>query len=158
MGLIVGIVIFFLAFIAVDSTTWANDSGYLGIGNAPLIGVVLAGLAGGTILGFGQAIVLSDYLEGSGWLMPANALAWSFGLVFGVFLTVSPPSQFWPVVRGGPTAADLSKFIALGAVNIALISAIQGAALVWMMRKARLRGDVLALAEFDQPARLAEQK
>jgi hypothetical protein len=158
IGVLVGIVTFFLAFLAADSMTWANDSSYLGIGNAPLIGVVLAGLLGGVMLGFGQAIVLSDYLEGSGWLIPVNAVAWALGLVFGVFLTVSPTGASWVVARSTSYSIDFARLILLGAVSIALISTIQGAMLVWMMRKTRFRDDVLMLAESDKPAKLAEQK
>jgi hypothetical protein len=158
MGVLVGIVTFFLAFLAADSMTWANGSGYFGIGNATLICLMLAGMVGGAVIGFGQAIALSDYLERSGLLIPVNAFAWALGLVFGVFLTLSPPGVSWVVTRGASHSIDLPRLIILGAVSIALISAIQGAALAWMMHKTNLEGKVLTLAESEQPARLAEQE
>ena len=91
------------------------------------------GLALGPVLGFAQWLVLRRHVAGAGLWMPANALAWAFGMVL-IFAGVSAVFD-----RGGPVG------IALAILSLALAGAvvggIHGLALVRLVGRGVERGE-----------------
>ena len=91
---------------------------------------VAMGLVLGPVLGCAQWLVLRRHLPRAGLWMPANALAWAFGMVL-IFAAVSAVAD-----RGlGPAAIAL---VALGlAATGAVVGGIHGPALVWLLGQRR---------------------
>ncbi len=98
------------------------------VNDALMIALVApAGLALGTILGLPQWIILRRHVSKAGWWVLANALAWMCGLP----LTFIGPSAISPTgLTVFSVAAILVTVVAAGAV----VGAIHGAALVWLLR------------------------
>ncbi len=89
------------------------------------------GLVLGPVLGCAQWLVLRRHVTGAGLWMPANALAWAFGMVL-VFAGVS---AF--VDRGvGPASLVVAAF-SLAATG-AVVGGIHGLVLVWMIGQRRI--------------------
>jgi len=87
----------------------------------------LMGLVLGPILGLAQWFVLRGYVRRAALWMPANALAWAFGMVaifFGVDLAVG--AGFGP--------ATIPLLVATLACAGAIVGAVHGLALVWLLR------------------------
>lgn len=92
----------------------------------------LLGLALGPVLGFAQWLVLRGHVRRAGLWMPANALAWAFGMVV-VFVGADL------IFAGGFVPVDLLLLVPTLAVAGAGAGAIHGLALVWLLRS-RLPG------------------
>lgn len=100
------------------------------IGDLPVWMLVPAGVAGGvlalTALGGGQWIELRRHLRRAGWWIPANAAAWSVGVVS--IAAMSPMQEGDPPVK----IAAISVFA--GALMAATVAVLTGAALVRILR------------------------
>lgn len=110
----------------------------LGLGRTALIGAAivsslgegtsaLATLALGPVLGFAQWLVLRRFVSHAALWMPANALAWAFGMAV-IFASIDP------AISGG---FGLLSVVILGltlACAGAVVGAIHGLALVWLLR------------------------
>ena len=106
---------------AADTPVPAID-GMAMYGLAGLIGLVL-----GPILGIPQWLVLRRPLRETGWWVPANALAWGFGMpVVFVGASLVPPGGF------------SLNLVAIGIITSAaagvVVGAIHGLVLVWLLR------------------------
>ena len=87
----------------------------------------LATLALGPVLGFAQWLVLRRFVSHAALWMPANALAWAFGMAV-IFASIDP------AISGG---FGLLSVVILGltlACAGAVVGAIHGLALVWLLR------------------------
>ncbi len=90
----------------------------------------LMGFALGPVLGFAQWLALRGFVRRAALWMPANALAWAFGMV---------------VIFAGIDAATSTGFTLSTIVILALtlmcagtvVGAIHGLALVWLLRSPR---------------------
>lgn len=91
---------------------------------AALMGIVL-----GPVLGAPQWWILRRYLRDAWWWIPAQSAAWAVGMVV-IFLGVGMIP-----VEGGVTA--LVALIVLGSLAVAgaLVGAIHGTVLVWLLRR-----------------------
>ena len=95
-------------------------------------GVLLLGAWVGLMLGFAQWFVLQANLPGAGWWIPANIVAWALGLAVA-FLGIGMAKQ------AGWDAIALAGTGFAGILSGAVVGAITGAVLVWLMRS-HLRG------------------
>jgi len=89
------------------------------------------GLGLGVALGVPQWLVLRRYVNKAGWWAPANAVAWAVGMpvIFIGAGSVPPGGIGWPVI--------LCVALTL-AVAGAVVGAIHGLALVWLLRPSRV--------------------
>lgn len=87
----------------------------------------LMGLAGGTILGAPQWLVLRRHVRRAAWWIGANALAWVPGMVLAF---VAADFVFSAGSGVGKLLLALGTLVAIGAV----VGAIHGLALVWLVR------------------------
>ena len=93
------------------------------------------GLVLGPVLGFAQWLALRRYVRGAALWMPANALAWAFGMVV-IFVGIDPAFDDGFGVR---SVAILVFTLALAG---AVVGAVHGLALVRLLHSVRLeRGD-----------------
>jgi hypothetical protein len=90
----------------------------------------LMGLVLGPVLGFAQWLVLRRYFENAGLWMPANSLAWAFGMVV-VFVGVDAAA---PGASASGVAVPAAVLLAALALAGAVVGAVHGAVLVWMLR------------------------
>jgi hypothetical protein len=98
------------------------------------------GLALGSILGGSQWLALRRHVPKAGWWIPANALAWMLGMVMVFLGTSFIPAEgiTWPV------ALLLLLFVVTAG---ALVGAVHGLALIWLLRLRRLGATEHALAQ-----------
>ena len=85
------------------------------------------GMAAGPLLAFFQWRVLRNHLASAAWWLPANALAWAFGmpiLFAGVHVADASPNNALAVLTAAATIT------AAGAV----VGAIHGTVLLWLCR------------------------
>lgn len=95
------------------------------VGLAAIMGLVL-----GPVLAFFQWLVLRRYLQGAAWWMPANAMAWAFGMM-AIFLgagALSADASLWTIAGVLASACLLAG---------AVVGAIHGLALLWLLSKNR---------------------
>jgi hypothetical protein len=87
----------------------------------------LMGLVLGPILGFAQWLALRRFVAPAALWMPANALAWGFGMVV-IFAGIDPATAggFGP----GTVMILAATLLCAGAV----VGAVHGLALVWLVR------------------------
>lgn len=99
-------------------------------GEAAVLGLAfIMGLALGPILGLAQWLILRRFVRRAVLWMPANALAWAFGMVV-IFLGID-------LALGGGFATSTVPILALTlAIAGAIVGAIHGLALVWFLRPA----------------------
>jgi hypothetical protein len=90
----------------------------------------LMGLAGGTILGAPQWLVLRRHVRRAAWWIGANALAWVPGMVLAF---VAADFVFSAGSGVGTLVLAIGTLVAIGAV----VGAIHGLALVWLVRYRR---------------------
>ena len=127
----------FLAWLLgmVPSTVLSLGAGSGGASSAPtepsnmvVLGLAfLMGLVLEPVLGFAQWLVLRRYVSYVALWMPANALAWAFGMAV-IFAGIDP------AISGG---FGLLSVVILGltlACAGAVVGAIHGLALVWLLR------------------------
>jgi hypothetical protein len=127
----------FLAWLLgmVPSTVLSLGAGSGGASSAPtepsnmvVLGLAfLMGLVLGPVLGFAQWLVLRRFVSHAALWMPANALAWAFGMAV-IFASIDP------AISGG---FGLLSVVILGltlACAGAVVGAIHGLALVWLLR------------------------
>jgi hypothetical protein len=108
----------------------AEPSEILVYGLAFLMGLVL-----GPVLGFAQWLALRRYVRGAALWMPANALAWAFGMVV-IFVGIDP------AIGGGLGLRSVAILGFTLACAGAVVGAIHGLALVRLLCAVRLeRGD-----------------
>jgi hypothetical protein len=104
--------------------------------NAVVLGLAFfMGLALGPVLGFAQWLVLRKYVSHAALWMPANALAWAFGMVVifaGIDLAIS----------GGFGLLSVAILALTLACAGAVVGAIHGLALVWVLRSSECGGYV----------------
>lgn len=104
-------------------------------GDAAVFGLAfLMGLVLGPVLGFAQWLVLRRFVRRAALWIPANALAWAFGMLVifaGVDLAVSSGS-------GPMTVVILAVTLACAG---AVVGAVHGLALVWLLRSRRTESD-----------------
>ena len=112
----------------------------LGLGTTVLIGagntVVLAlaflmGLVLGPVLGFAQWLVLRRFVSHAALWMPANAFAWAFGMVV-IFAGIDP------AISGGFGLRSVAILALTLACAGAVVGAIHGLPLVWLLRSPRM--------------------
>ncbi|QIN84704.1 hypothetical protein GBA63_20155 [Rubrobacter tropicus] len=97
------------------------------------------GLLAGTILGTPQWLVLRRHVPRAALWIPANALAWAPGMVMAF---VAADFLF----SGSPGATIVLLAIATLAAIGAVVGAIHGLALVWLLRLARPLGPPVSLS------------
>lgn len=85
------------------------------------------GIVLGAVLGAPQWWVLRRYLPHAGWWVPANMLAWAVGMPV-VFLGMSLAPE------AGVTVAFVLALLGTLAVAGALVGAVHGVVLVWLLR------------------------
>lgn len=95
----------------------------------------LMGLVLGPVLGCAQWLVLRRHVPRAGLWMPANAIAWAFGMVM-VFAGVSL------VADSGVTPATVASLIVILAATGAVVGAIHGLALVRLLARRAPEGRV----------------
>lgn len=103
----------------------AEPSQVLVYGLAFLMGLVL-----GPVLGFAQWLALRRYVRGAALWMPANVLAWAFGMVV-IFVGIDP------AIGGGFGLRSLAILVFTLACAGAVVGAIHGLALVRLLRSVR---------------------
>jgi hypothetical protein len=91
----------------------------------------LMGLTLGPVLGFAQWLVLRSYVRGAALWMPANALAWAFGMVV-IFIGIDP------AIGSGFGALAVAILVFTLALAGAVVGAVHGLALVRLLRTARV--------------------
>jgi hypothetical protein len=127
----------FLAWLLgmVPSTVLSLGTGSGGAGAAPVepsntvvLGLAfLMGLVLGPVLGFAQWPVLRRFVNHAALWMPANALAWAFGMVV-IFAGIDP------AISGGFGLLSVAiRGLTLACAG-AVVGAIHGLALVWLLR------------------------
>jgi hypothetical protein len=94
------------------------------LGLAFIMGFVL-----GPILGLAQWLVLRRFVRNAALWMPANALAWAFGMVI-IFLGVDI------ALDSGSATSTVSYLAVTIAFAGAIVGAVHGVALVWLVRPA----------------------
>lgn len=86
------------------------------------------GLVAGAVLSFAQWLVLRNHVRRAGWWMPANMLAWAVGM----------PLIFW-AIDTAQKLQPLALTLLVLAVSLlftgAVVGAIHGACLVWLVRQ-----------------------
>jgi hypothetical protein len=85
------------------------------------------GIAGGAVLSFAQWQVLRKHASGAGWWIPAHMLAWAAGM----------PLIFWGIdaaQKGQPLWQTVLVLAGVLLAMGALVGAIHGAALVWLVK------------------------
>ena len=124
----------FLAWLLgmVPSTVLSLGAGSGGAGAAPAEAVVLGlaflmGLVLGPVLGFAQWLALRRYVSHAALWMPANAMAWAFGMVV-IFAGIDP------AIGGGFGLLSVAILALTLACAGAVVGAIHGLALVWLLR------------------------
>jgi hypothetical protein len=95
----------------------------------------LMGLALGPVLGFAQWLALRRHVRGAALWMPANALAWAFGMAV-IFVGIGP------ALGGGFGLGSVAILLFTLACAGAVVGAIHGLALVLLLRPVRLEQDV----------------
>jgi hypothetical protein len=90
----------------------------------------LMGLLLGPVLGFAQWLVLRRFVRKAGLWMPANALAWAFGMVV-IFVGAGA------VAEGGMGARTVVLIVALLACAGAVVGSVHGLALVRLLGMTR---------------------
>jgi len=100
-------------------------------GKAKVLGLAfLMGLALGPVLGVAQWLALRQFVRRAALWVPANALAWACGMVV-IFAGID-------LALGGGFGAGIMPILALTlACAGALVGAVHGLALVWLLRPAR---------------------
>jgi hypothetical protein len=100
-------------------------------GKATVLGLAfLMGLALGPVLGVAQWLALRRFVRRAALWVPANALAWACGMVV-IFAGID-------LALGGGFGAGIMPILALTlACAGALVGAVHGLALVWLLRPAR---------------------
>ena len=107
----------------------AEPSGMVVFGLAFLMGLLL-----GPVLGFVQWLALRRFVRRAALWMPANALAWAFGMTV-IFAGVDRAT-------GGGFGPGAALILALTLTCAgAVVGAIHGLALVWLLRPARRPGE-----------------
>src|SRR5215204_923571 len=99
------------------------------------------GLVLGPVLGFVQWLVLRRFVSHAALWMPANGVAWAFGMVV-IFTGIDP------AISGGFGFISVAIVALTLACAGAVVGAIHGLALVWLLRSskcARLRKSVTAV-------------
>jgi hypothetical protein len=91
----------------------------------------LMGLVLGPVLGFAQWLALRRYVRGAALWMPANALAWAFGMVV-IFVGIDP------AIGGGFGPFSVAILVFTLALTGAVVGTIHGLALVRLLRSVRL--------------------
>jgi hypothetical protein len=97
----------------------------------PAMPVALLAPAGAGVLlsvGAAQWLVLRRFVERAGWWMPANAAAWAIGVTL-VIAAMNPTTEDTPAAV--VAAVSATSGLGMGAV----VAAITGAALVWLLRE-----------------------
>jgi hypothetical protein len=94
----------------------------------------LMGLALGPVLGFAQWLALRRHVRVAALWMPANALAWAFGMAV-IFVGIGP------ALGGGFGLGSVAILLFTLACAGAVVGAIHGLALVLLLRPARLEQD-----------------
>jgi hypothetical protein len=113
----------------------AQDSASSEPGKALVYGLAaLLGLVAGAILGWPQWLVLRRFVPRAALWLPANALAWAPGMVMAF---VAADFLFSTSFGMGVVALAVLTLAAIGAV----VGAIHGLALVWLLRLRSLRED-----------------
>ena len=92
----------------------------------------LMGLAAGTILGTPQWLVLRRHVRRAAWWLPANALAWAPGMVMAFY---AADLIFSAGIGMTTIVLAIGALVAIGAV----VGAIHGLALVWLVHSQRPR-------------------
>lgn len=87
----------------------------------------LVGLVLGPVLGFARWLVLRRHVRRAVLWMPANALAWAFGMVV-VFAGADPAAA------GGASVVTAALVLLALAAAGAVVGAVHGVALVWLLR------------------------
>jgi hypothetical protein len=87
----------------------------------------LMGLVLGPVLGFAQWLVLRRFVSHAALWMPANAFAWAFGMVV-IFAGIDP------AISGGFGFRSVAILALTLACAGAVVGAIHGLALVWLLR------------------------
>jgi hypothetical protein len=95
-------------------------------GGSPVVPALGIGLVAGTLLSLFQWPVLRRAVRGAGWWVPAHAVAWAAGMVVA-FAGVGAIDPERPLLAAGIGAAT---GLAMGAV----VAALTGLALVWLIR------------------------
>jgi hypothetical protein len=90
----------------------------------------LMGLVLGPVLGFAQWLALRRHVGGAALWMPANALAWAFGMVV-IFAGIDP------AIDGGFGARSVAILVFTLVLAGAVVGAVHGLALVRLLRSAR---------------------
>ena len=103
----------------------AEPSGLLFYGLAALMGLVL-----GPVLGLPQWVVLRRYVARAGWWVPAQLAAWALGMVVIVLGTNAIGPQ-------GLTPGVVALLLAALAVAGAVVGAVHGLALLWLLHQPR---------------------
>ena len=100
---------------------WAEPSTALVLGLAALMGLAL-----GPVLATPQWVVLRKHVAKAAWWIPANALAWAFGMVIIFSGTDAMMASALPFTR---------VVIGLGTLTLtgAVVGAVHGLALVWLV-------------------------
>ncbi len=119
----------------VPSTVLSLGAGSGGAGAAPaepgeavVLGLAfLMGLVLGPVLGFAQWLALRRYVSHAALWMPANAMAWAFGMVV-IFAGIDP------AIGGGFGLLSVAILALTLACAGAVVGAIHGLALVWLLR------------------------
>lgn len=104
-------------------------------GDAAVFGLAfLMGLVLGPVLGFAQWLVLRRFVRRAALWIPANALAWAFGMLV-IFAGVDPAVSSG---SGPMTVVILAVTLACAG---AVVGAVHGLALVWLLRSRRTESD-----------------
>ncbi len=119
----------------VPSTVLSLGAGSGGAGTEPGEAIVLGlaflmGLVLGPVLGFAQWLALRRYSSRAALWMPANALAWAFGMVV-IFAGIDP------AISGGFGLLSVAILALTLTCAGAVVGAIHGLALVWLLRSHR---------------------
>jgi hypothetical protein len=89
---------------------------------------VLLGAAAGPILGFAQWMVLRRHVHKAGWWLAANSAGWALGMPLVFVVAGSAPPE------GITVGFALSVVLTIAAVG-AVVGAVHGLALVWLLRR-----------------------
>lgn len=107
----------------------SGDAGATGPEGPALYALALGlGLVAGAILAAPQWWVLRAYLPHAGWWIPANACAWAVGMAIVFWGTSVMPASGMTL----PVAAILIACVILAG---AMVGAIHGLALIWLLRE-----------------------
>jgi len=99
--------------------------------NAVVLGLAFCmGLVLGPVLGFVQWLVLRRFVSHAALWMPANGVAWAFGMVV-IFTGIDP------AISGGFGFLSVAIVALTLACAGAVVGAIHGLALVWLLRSSK---------------------